>query len=157
MIVDFLQNFKILQCFKVQLDCFVDFEKYCRMRIWLQKSVSMQPRTSRSKRAMGRSCCEQVSYLQSKDEAPRVLELTEPILAFDPLNVQVRESEFSRFSPCFGAEQRLTSEIANRFGEFWQEIEDSEAAISKAPGGRYSGSVGQIDGVRSNGKAGHGC
>ena len=36
-----------------------------------------------------------VSYLQSKDEALRVLELTEPILAFDPINVQVHESTCS--------------------------------------------------------------
>ena len=40
----FLQNFAIFQ--KLQLDNLVDFEKCCKTRIFLQKSVPMQPKTS---------------------------------------------------------------------------------------------------------------
>ena len=34
---------------KIQLDSFIDFEKCCKMRIWMGKSVSIQPRTSLGK------------------------------------------------------------------------------------------------------------
>ena len=39
-----LQNFAIFQ--KLQLDNLVDFEKCCKTRIFLQKSVPIQPKTS---------------------------------------------------------------------------------------------------------------
>ena len=34
---------------KIQVENFVDFEKCCKMRIWMQNFVSIQPRTSRKK------------------------------------------------------------------------------------------------------------
>ena len=37
---------KFCKFLKFQLDNFVDFEKCCKMRIWLLKSVLIQPRTS---------------------------------------------------------------------------------------------------------------
>ena len=47
---DFLRKSLIFANFcnilKFQLDSFVDFEKCCKMRIWLLKSVLIQPRTS---------------------------------------------------------------------------------------------------------------
>ena len=39
-----LQNFATFQ--KIQLDNLVDFEKCCKTRIFLQKSVPIQPKTS---------------------------------------------------------------------------------------------------------------
>ena len=40
---------KILQGLKNELDSSVDFENCCKMRIWLQNFVSIQPRTSLEK------------------------------------------------------------------------------------------------------------
>ena len=39
-----LQNFAIFQ--KLQLDNLVDFEKYCKTRIYLQRSAPIEPKTS---------------------------------------------------------------------------------------------------------------
>ena len=41
-----LQNFAIIIFQKLQLDNLVDFEKCCKTRIFLQKSVPIQPKTS---------------------------------------------------------------------------------------------------------------
>ena len=56
-ILGFLQNFPEFSIFseifckilKIQLAHFVDLEKCCKMSIWLQKSVLMQPRTGLGK------------------------------------------------------------------------------------------------------------
>ena len=47
-------KFNFCKILNFQLDNFVDVEKCCKMRIWLLKSVLIQPRTSRSKRVQCR-------------------------------------------------------------------------------------------------------
>ena len=50
---EILQNLQILPNFanfsKIQLAHFVEFEKSCKMSIWLQKSALIQPRTGLGK------------------------------------------------------------------------------------------------------------
>ena len=62
---------KQLHIMKVQLDSFVDFEKCCKMRIWLRKSVLIQPRTSRWKRVMCRLQGREQAAPRGEERSPR--------------------------------------------------------------------------------------